>query len=138
MTTFPEEFQASIEISASPDTVWALVADVTRMGEWSPECVGADWVDGATGPAVDARFDGHNKIGDFTWDAPGVVVPNDLDNASTWRFEFASAASGTRVTQSFNAPLLNLEGSPSNFEGRYEMLCAGVQTTLENLKAAAE
>ncbi|HAY67306.1 MAG TPA: hypothetical protein DCY82_03325, partial [Acidimicrobiaceae bacterium] len=29
--------EASIEIAASPEAVYDLVSDVTRMGEWSPE-----------------------------------------------------------------------------------------------------
>ena len=28
--------EASIEINASPETVYALVSDLPRMGEWSP------------------------------------------------------------------------------------------------------
>ncbi len=31
-------------IAAPKDAVWALVADVTRMGEWSPETVGCAWI----------------------------------------------------------------------------------------------
>lgn len=41
MTEFPEHGSASIEINASPEAVWALVTDITRMGEYSPECVNA-------------------------------------------------------------------------------------------------
>ena len=31
-------FEVTVEIDAPPETVWALVSDVRRMGEWSPEC----------------------------------------------------------------------------------------------------
>ena len=48
MTDFPEHGSASIEINAAPEAVWALVADITRMGEYSPECVHAAWENGAT------------------------------------------------------------------------------------------
>lgn len=48
MTDFPEQGSASIEIDAARDGVWALVADITRMGEYSPECVHAAWENGAT------------------------------------------------------------------------------------------
>ena len=41
----------SERVSAAPEAVWALVADVPRMGEWSPECVRCEWVGGATGAA---------------------------------------------------------------------------------------
>ena len=44
-----------------PSKVWALVSDITKMGEYSPEVVEAEWLDGATGPAVGARYRGHVK-----------------------------------------------------------------------------
>src|SRR4051812_23128472 len=102
MTKFPQESTASIEIGAAPEAVWGLVADVTRMGEWSPECVRAEWEDGATGPEPGAHFHGYNRAGTYEWDAtcvvtdcePGKVfafrVPRGDDDApTTWRFEFA-------------------------------------------------
>jgi carbon monoxide dehydrogenase subunit G len=46
----------SIRIQAPPEQLWAMIADVTRVGEWSPETVSAEWVDGAAGPAVGAKF----------------------------------------------------------------------------------
>ena len=52
---------ASIEINRDPADVFSAIADVTRMGEWSPECVEARWVGGATGPAVGAQFEGDNR-----------------------------------------------------------------------------
>ena len=27
-----------IEVAATPETVYALVSDITQMGRWSPEC----------------------------------------------------------------------------------------------------
>ena len=30
--------EVTIEIAATPETVYDLVSDITRMGEWSPEC----------------------------------------------------------------------------------------------------
>jgi len=74
MATFPQESTASIEIAAPVETVWDLVADITRMGEWSPECVRADWTDGATGPFVGAHFRGYNRAGTFEWNVPGIVT----------------------------------------------------------------
>jgi uncharacterized protein YndB with AHSA1/START domain len=29
---------AGIDIAAPPERVFGLITDVTRMGEWSPEC----------------------------------------------------------------------------------------------------
>jgi hypothetical protein len=52
---------ARVHIDAKPAELYDLVTDVTRMGEWSPECVRCVWLDGATGPAVGARFRGSNR-----------------------------------------------------------------------------
>ena len=51
---------ASVVINRRPDEVWAAIADVTRRGEWSPECVAGRWIGGATAAVVDARFEGDN------------------------------------------------------------------------------
>ena len=145
-----EDHDDSIHVDAPPEVVYDLVADLTRMGEWSPECAGAEYEDGATPGAVGARFTGKNKIGDFEWTAPCEIRRADrprvfefaaaanVPEATVWTFEFEPAGQGTRVTERFHAPLLNVEGSRSNFEGRDEMLRSGVRTTLENLKRAAE
>ncbi|HEU5302614.1 MAG TPA: SRPBCC family protein [Acidimicrobiia bacterium] len=42
MTEFPDQSSASIEAGAPPQAVWQLVADVARMGDWSPERVRAE------------------------------------------------------------------------------------------------
>jgi hypothetical protein len=50
--------------------IWELVADVRNTGRFSPETFEAEWLDGATGPAVGARFRGHvrrNEIGPVYW-----------------------------------------------------------------------
>ena len=49
----------TVHMDAPPETVWALVSDVTKIGQFSPETFEAEWLDGATGPAVGARFRGH-------------------------------------------------------------------------------
>jgi uncharacterized protein YndB with AHSA1/START domain len=153
MVSQPTEFSASTEVAAPPEKVWALVSDITRIGEWSPECVRAEWHDGASAPAVGVGFTGTNKAGDFEWSVPceitdcvpgsvfAFVAPADMDpttDRSLWRYEFAASPGGCTVTESFHAPLLNIEGSPANVEGRYEGLCGAVEQTLANIKAAAE
>lgn len=54
-------FQArsEIRISARPEDVYALVSDLPRCGEWSPECQGGEWISGEPG-TVGAVFSGHN------------------------------------------------------------------------------
>jgi hypothetical protein len=34
-----------ILVSADPQIVWDLLADITRVPEWSPECVHTAWLD---------------------------------------------------------------------------------------------
>ena len=53
--------EVSRQIAATPERVWSLVADVTRMSEWSPVIARCDWVGDASGPAVAAPFVGHNR-----------------------------------------------------------------------------
>ena len=37
MAVHPED-RVSAFVAADTMTVWGLVSDITRMGEWSPEC----------------------------------------------------------------------------------------------------
>jgi uncharacterized protein YndB with AHSA1/START domain len=150
MSAYPQEGSASVVIAATPDVVWDLVSDITRMGQWSPECVRAEWTDGAAGPASGARFHGYNRMGTVEWDEPcevtecepGAVfafkVPRDWPDATHWRYELTAADGATTLTESFVAPLINVEGSPANHEGRCGMLIDGMRQTLDRIKAAAE
>jgi hypothetical protein len=52
---------ASTAASALSPGLLELVSDVTKMGEYSPEVIEAEWIDGATGPVVGARYRGHVK-----------------------------------------------------------------------------
>jgi uncharacterized protein YndB with AHSA1/START domain len=140
--------QASIHIESSPEAVFALITDVTRMGEWSPECVKAEWVDGATGPAVGARFKGHNKLGRFVkWSTtPEVtaVEPGRVFEFRTketiWRYELAPAAGGgTDVTESFETvsygKAMQLVAPERK---RQPQIVEGMHETLRRIKATAE
>jgi uncharacterized protein YndB with AHSA1/START domain len=150
MSPFPEQSRATVEINAPVDVVYSLVANLTRMGEWSPECYLVEWEDGSSAPVVGAHFRGFNRVGSYEWDVPGEITnvrenelfefktPRGSTHATTWRFEFSGDSKLTRVTESFDAPMLNLEGSASNFDGRFEMLHTGIQTTLDQIKMAAE
>lgn len=47
-------------VDAPVPAVWSLVTDIGLPARFSPEFQGAEWLDGATGPAVGARFLGRN------------------------------------------------------------------------------
>jgi len=67
---------ATLRIDAPPAKVWELVSDVTHIGRFSPETFEAEWLDGATGPAVGVRFRGHvrrNGRGPVYWTTCTVV-----------------------------------------------------------------
>jgi hypothetical protein len=150
MTAYPQSGSTSIDINATPNVVWSLISDVTRMADWSPECIRAEWVDGANTPRVGAEFHGYNRLGTVEWDMRCVItecdpvrcfafsVPPESPHSTLWRFELTPIGSGTRVTESFDAPIINVEGSVGNYPERCDMLIEGARTTLQNIKTTAE
>lgn len=104
---------ASIMVAAEPDKVWGMVADVARMGEWSPENERGEWLGGATGPGVGARFKGYNRRGRSKWSTtcevteaePGrsfvFVTGSPAKPGTWWRYRFEPVDGGTVVTESF-------------------------------------
>ena len=69
-----------VVINATPERIYNLVADLPRMGEWSPECKRVDWADGSTMPVEGAKFVGHNRGGPFNlfrWSRRGRVLAAD-------------------------------------------------------------
>ncbi len=138
------EGQATIHINATPEAVYALVADVTRMGEWSPETTECVWLDGATGPAVGAKFKGSNKLGPMKWSTSPTVIAADAGKtfafdagATEWRYTFTADNGGTSVTESFRVTS-NVTKLYSKIARREAMLIRGMQQTLTRIKAAAE
>ena len=144
---------ASVVIARPPSEVFATIADVTRMGEWSPENTGARWVDGADGPAVGARFEGDNeaKIGPVTlkkWTTvsevtvyePTTVFEFVAEGYTTWRYEFEAAGDGTRVTESVShAPYTGWQKfAYETVMRRSTAIVKDMQRTLDRLKAALE
>lgn len=81
------EDSVTVHMAAPPERIWELVSDVTRIGRYSPETFEAEWLDGASGPIVGARFRGHvrrNGRGPVYWTTCTVT-------ASTPGREFAFA-----------------------------------------------
>jgi uncharacterized protein YndB with AHSA1/START domain len=144
----------AIVIEATPERVYDLVADLPRMGEWSPECERLDWVDGATAAAPGVKFVGHNRGGPFgkvRWSRPGRVLTADPGRelafiteeggreGTVWRYRFERTADGTRVTESYDVRWIpawaRLVDIPGN---RHRQLREGMRRTLRQLKDAAE
>jgi len=68
------DVRESLAVVASADAVYDLVADLPRMGEWSPECERVTWRGGATSAVNGAQFLGYNRAGLLRWMTQGVVV----------------------------------------------------------------
>ncbi|MFD5074446.1 SRPBCC family protein [Streptomyces sp. NPDC058371] len=64
---------ASVAVDAPADQVYGMVSDITRMGEWSPECLGGKWTSGTPGQEG-ARFHGFNREGEAEWTSQSEVV----------------------------------------------------------------
>jgi hypothetical protein len=107
----PSDVRVEERIAAPADALYALVSDVTRTGEWSPENVGGRWLGSADGPAVGARFRGSNRRGFRRWSTTCTVIAADRGRRFTfdvtfagipisrWNYEFAPDGDGTLVTE---------------------------------------
>ena len=73
----------SIAVAMAPDELYALVSDVTRMGDWSPICR-ACWWDEGDGPRVGAWFTGRNELPERTWETRCRVVAADPGREFAW------------------------------------------------------
>lgn len=98
--------RAELTVDAPPDRVWALVSDITRAGEWSPEATGGRWRDGATGPSVGARFVGTNRHGPLRWSTHCRVTECEpgrrftfvvAEGRTAWGWVLTPDGDGTRV-----------------------------------------
>jgi uncharacterized protein YndB with AHSA1/START domain len=148
-----KEISVSQTVEASPATVWAMVTDLTRMGEWSPEATGGTWVGDATGPAVGAKFNGNNKNGKKSWSTVSTVTTFEPERRfafdakaagmkiARWTYEIEPTPTGCVVTETWtdqrNAILPLLGKIASGVSDRTEHNRAGMVTTLANLAAAA-
>src|SRR5881392_2910441 len=92
--------EAQVLVDAPPDAVYDLVSDVTRMGEWSPETIRCEWIDGATKATPGARFKGTNKRGFVRRSTKPEVL--EAERGKVFAFETRSGL-GTRWTYTFEA-----------------------------------
>ncbi|MEH1011798.1 SRPBCC family protein [Micromonospora sp. CPCC 206060] len=113
--------EVEVEVDLSAGEFWDLITDVTRIGQWSPECRYAGWIAPATWPPrAGDRFEAHNEFpngmaNDVTCliteatrpDSYAWVVLDDTADpqrpAARWRYDlFPTDQPGrTRVRHSF-------------------------------------
>jgi len=144
--------EASIRIAASPEDVYDLIADVTRIGDRSPECYRAEWVSDAQGAEVGARFRGHNRIGIIKWattckvtaaergrEFAFTVVNRHGREETRWRYLISAEDGGCTVTESYRFLWCPVAARVAELPfPRDRQLRRGIRQTLEKLKAVAE
>jgi hypothetical protein len=150
---------ASIVIAAPPDKLYEFIADMPRIGEISPECIGGEWEGDARG--VGATFVGSNVIGEnswqarmrvavadpsrqFAWENMGAVASeatNDGAPNARWTYTFTPIAGGTEVEETWKMLRVGpqLEARGEEFVNSLPGLRrANMETTLAKLKALYE
>ncbi|TDD48207.1 SRPBCC family protein [Kribbella antibiotica] len=146
------DLTAKITVAAPADTLYALVSDLPRMGEWSPECTGVTWNSRTPGPATGARFIGRNRSGVARWPTQGRVLEAEPGRRFTfeiffgplqvalWSYDFTVTDGGCEVTESWtDRRPAALKFTMNTIVGdRVKINEYGIRTTLERLKAAAE
>jgi hypothetical protein len=161
MDLTPFQHSDSVTIEARPEDVYAVIADVTRIGELSPICVSGAWDDPAAGAAAGAWFSGHNKIGEFTWDTRCRVEAAEPGKEFTfvnhgpagdvalvrWGYTFRPDGDATVVTETWKVlpdyPDFVRAGNPdtdveARISGMADMAREGMAATLAALKQVVE
>jgi dimethylaniline monooxygenase (N-oxide forming) len=153
----PPPDEVSIHIAATPEQIWDLVSDVTRMGEWSPECFRCRWYGAAKEPVVGAKFVGFNRAGWRIWATRNVVEQAEpgrvfawrtRSNGNIWSYRIEPVADdegGTLVTESRQLPArrplyakLLLIVFFRGLEHHDQRMRAGMRQTVARLKTVAE
>jgi hypothetical protein len=144
---------SSTRIAASPETVYALVSDLPRMGEFSPEATGGEWV-GGNGPDVGVKFKGTNANGSKKWKTMVKVTEASSPSrfafanavgpitAAEWIYEITPVADGCEVTESWvdcRGPVISFVGKfLTGVDDREAHTRSMIETTLAKIKATAE
>ncbi|AOW93273.1 polyketide cyclase [Rhodococcus sp. WMMA185] len=153
--------EAKIDIAATPREVWAVVSDLKRMGEWSPECrqmhvLGGIVREGTTTFNI-------NRKGFIVWPTRSKVVKFEpykeiafriLEHGAVWSYELEPNAGGTTVVERREIPteastlsrlvktlfggVKTLFGDSDDNDDSDVDRINGMNTTLARIKAEAE
>ena len=144
----------SVEVAAPAERVWALVSDLPRMGEFSPENEGGRWQGGATGPAVGAVFRGTNRSGRRRWSTRCTVTRCEPGRSfafavsavglpvAEWSYELEPTAGGCRLSETWQdrrGGLMSWLGrTTTGVQDRTAFTATSIEQTLAQVKARAE
>lgn len=148
------DVEASVDIAADADAVYALIADLPTMAQVVAETTSMEWVKGDVA-APGAKFKGTNRHGTKSWttactvtDAePGSAFAFDVRSAvvpvAHWRYDIESTGDGAcRVTERtwdrrpgwFRIPA----GWATGVKDRKSANVEHIAQTLQRLKQVAE
>jgi hypothetical protein len=150
----PLTYSESIVIARSPEELYDMISDVTRMGDWSPICK-ACWWDTANTASVGAWFTGRNELPERTWEARCQVVVAERgrefafvvgDSLVRWGYTFTPVEDGTEVSESWEflpsgiASFVERYGAQATAQisDRTEAAHNGIPATLGAIKRTAE
>lgn len=154
MTDLSFEYSESIHVERTPAEVYDLVSDVTRTGEWSPQCTGCVWDEG-DGPAVGAHFTGTNEVPGRTWQThcevvaadPGVEFAWEVSGGLiAWGYRLEPAGTGTTLTETWEFRKAGRQYFAETFGEQADVEIAdrtraaheGIPATLAAIKQVAE
>ena len=148
------ELRDSIHIAASPERVWALVGDVRRLPDWSPQVDSTRLRSGFDSVRLGTQFTNRNSDGELVWTTHAEVVRFEPgreiafrveENWVIWSFTLTPVGDGVELVQRRDAPDgisdLSLElanGFMGGVEAFTASMRAGMRLTLERIKAEAE
>ena len=143
--------QAQIDINAPVPKVWALVSDLKKMPQWSPQCRLMKPIGGMRQGARTINF---NRRGFLAWPTTSRItelIPEKKlafrvnENHTVWSYELEPTEAGTRLIETRHAEngttamsnfLVNsMMGGVPSFE---DELIEGMNLSLNRIKAAAE
>lgn len=144
----------TIVIRAPAELLYDMVADVTRIGEFSPVCMSCWWDEGE-GPRVGAWFTGRNETADRIWDTRSQVVAATPAHEFAfvvggafvrWGYTFTPTRQGTEVTESWEFLPAGIamfherygDDAAAQIAARTRAARDGIPLTLLALKQAAE
>ena len=153
-TPTPLPISASTEIDAAPDEVWAVVSDVTRMPEFSPELrkvitIGRTRGLGQTIVGLNRRkavwWPTTSKV--VRWEPGHAVAWKTRESGATWSYVVepvqiggrpATRLTATRELDAFTLGSKLMTPILGGAIGHDEELAAGLATTLDRIKAVVE
>ncbi|KQR00055.1 polyketide cyclase [Arthrobacter sp. Leaf141] len=142
-------------VQASTVTLYDLVSDITRTGQWSPVCTSCWWDDDVSAATVGAWFTGRNELPHRTWETRSQVVAADRGHEFAWivggkfvrwGFTLTPTGTGTTLTESWEflpAGIAMFEekfgaGAPAQIADRTKQALDGIPITLREIKRIAE